>query len=130
MTSKSSGRVNTCCKVMSAIASLITMPAPGLPIGIRHHGPPSSSSAPKKFFAEEVENLVRFRGGSGVFDPSINIFRVFAEDDHVDFLRAFYRGGDAFEILNRPQTNIQIEQLTERNVQRSDAAADRSSERA
>ena len=47
MTSKSAGRVRTCWSVMSAIASLMTMPAPGLPSGIRHHGPPSISTAPK-----------------------------------------------------------------------------------
>ena len=51
MTSNSSGRVSTCCSVMSAIASLMTMPAPGFPAGILHHGPPSISTAPKKSFA-------------------------------------------------------------------------------
>src|SRR5579859_2221163 len=51
MTSNSSGRVSTCWSVMSAIASLITMPAPGFPSGIRHQGPPSSSTAPNISFA-------------------------------------------------------------------------------
>src|SRR5438874_7319373 len=51
MTSKSSGRVRICCRVMSAIASLMTKPAPGLPSGILHHGPLSISTAPKKSLA-------------------------------------------------------------------------------
>ena len=32
--------------MISAIASLIMMPPPGFPSGIRHHGPPSISTAP------------------------------------------------------------------------------------
>ena len=49
MTSNSSGRVSTCCSVMSAIASLMTRPAPGLPVGN-----PAPRSAVDLHGAEEV----------------------------------------------------------------------------
>jgi hypothetical protein len=54
---------------------------------------------------------LRFWRAGGVFDSGINIFRVFAEDYHVDFLRMFDGRGDAFEVLYRAQTHEKIEKL-------------------
>ena len=44
-----------------------------------------------KFLGQEIKYLVRFRSSAGIFDSGVNIFRVFAEDNHVDFLRTLYR---------------------------------------
>src|SRR5207302_11440173 len=82
-----------------------------------------------KFLGQEIEYLGGFWSSGGIFDSGVNIFRVFAEDNHVDLLGTLYGGGNAFEILHRPQTNIQIEQLPQRDIQGSNPAADRSSER-
>src|SRR6266480_2358993 len=198
MTSKSSGLVNTCWSVMSAIASLITMPAPGFPIGILHHGPPSNSSAPKYFFAiskpqsrnapsvnfmmlplctrvtllrwfviayvialwikrtlpERLTGLMpiptqtsSLSGAPTIFqnspafsfvpkrilsncfgnsfcrklrifcDTGVNVFRVFPEDHHIDFLRMLNGRGDTSKVLYRPQAHEKIEKLPERNVE-------------
>ena len=78
---------------------------------------------------EEIENLLRLRRPGGVLDPGINVFRVFAEDHHVDFLRMFDRRGDAFEVLHWAQTNEKIEKLPKRDVKRTNAAADRRRQR-
>ena len=83
-----------------------------------------------KFLGQEIKYLVRFRSSAGIFDSGVNIFRVFAEDNHVDLFRTLYGRGNTFEILHRPQTNIQVEQLSQRDIQGSNPAADRSRQRA
>src|SRR5579885_2862449 len=201
------------------MASLMMMPAPGFPMGIRHQGPPSNSSAPKYFFAtskpqsrnapsvnfmmlplctsvtlrrrfwmaydialctrrtvperltglipiptqtssfsgahflpklggffaraeanlvelpgklllQKVENFLRFWSAGGVFDAGVNVFRVFAEDHHVHFLGVFDRRGDTAKVLNRSQTDEEIEQLPQGHIQRPNPAADRRGQRA
>src|SRR5207248_10672993 len=67
---------------------------------------------------------------AGVFDAGVNILGVLAEDDHVHLLRMFYRRRDAAEVLHRAQADVEVEQLSERNVERTDAAANRRRERA
>ena len=67
---------------------------------------------------------------AGVFDAGVNVFGVLAEDHHVHFLRMLHRRGDAGEILHRPQANVEVEHLPQRDVQRADAAADRRGQRA
>ena len=44
---------------MSAMESLMTRPAPGLPSGILHHGPPSISTAPKNFLGDLVAPVAK-----------------------------------------------------------------------
>jgi hypothetical protein len=63
-------------------------------------------------------------------DAGIDVFRVLAEDHHVGLVRLLHRRGNALEILDRPQADIQIEFLAQRHVQRADAAADGGRERA
>ena len=83
----------------------------------------------RKFFLEKIENLLRFRCARGVFDPRINVFRVFPEDHHIHFLRMLDGRGDAFEVLHRPQAYEKIEKLTERHIERTNAAAYRRCQR-
>ncbi len=40
----------------------------------------------RKFFRHKIENLLRVRRAGGELDPRVNVFRVFAEDHHVDLL--------------------------------------------
>ena len=62
--------------------------------------------------------------------PGVDVLGVLAEDHHVDFLRMLHRRRHALEPAHRPQADIQIEHLAQRDVQRSDAAADRRGQRA
>src|SRR5207253_7872927 len=82
-----------------------------------------------KFLLKKIQDLLRLRRPGGVLDPGINVFRVFTEDHHVDFLRMFDGRGDAFEVLHWAQTNEKIEKLPERDVERTNAAPDRRRQR-
>ena len=63
------------------------------------------------------------------FDAGVNVFRVLAEDHHIDLFWALHGGGDALEPAHWAQAHVQIEQLPEGHVERSDAAADWRGER-
>ena len=69
-----------------------------------------------KFFSQKIENLLRLRRRGRVFNSGVNVFRVLAENNHVHFFRVFYGRGDTPEILNRPQTDVEIEQLPQRDI--------------
>src|ERR1700730_14961706 len=82
-----------------------------------------------KFIRKKIEKLFRFRGAGSVLDAGVNVFRVLAKDHHVHFLRMLHGRGDTFEVLDGPETNEKIEHLPERNVERTNAAADRCGQR-
>ncbi len=79
----------------------------------------------REFFGEEVEYLLRLRRACCVFDTRVDVFRILAEDHHIDLLRMLDRRRNALEPPDRSETNEQVEHLPQRDVQRSDAAADR-----
>src|SRR5262249_23641040 len=63
--------------------------------------------------------------GIGVpFDAGVNILGVLAKDHHVDFLRLLDGARHAGEIPDRAQAHVQIELLTQGDIERADAAAD------
>src|SRR4051794_18302907 len=78
---------------------------------------------------DEFQNLFRFRSSRLIIDAGINILRVFAEDNHIHFLRPFHRRGHTFEILHRAKTNIEVEHLPQSDVERTDATTHGSRER-
>ena len=96
------------------------------------------SFVPKRIFSnslgnslrEEVEHLLRFRRAAGVLDAGVDVLGVLAEDHHVDLLRMLHRRRHAREVAHRPQADVEIEHLAQRDVERADAAADRRGERA
>ncbi len=62
-------------------------------------------------------------------DACIDILGVLAEDDHIYKFRMPHRGRHTAIVAYRAQTDVQIEQLAQGNVQRTNAASDRSRER-
>src|SRR5688572_29419401 len=82
----------------------------------------------RKFLCEKIEHLLRFGRSADIFDARVNIFRVFAEDNHVDLFRMFHRRGNAREVLDGAKANIEVEHLSEGDVQGTNAATDRSGE--
>ncbi len=83
----------------------------------------------ERFLEHAHEFLVIF-GAVLEFNAGVNIFGVLAEDDHVHMFGVLHGGRHALIPTHRSLTNIQVQQLAERHIQRTDAAADRSCERA
>src|SRR4029077_15617127 len=77
----------------------------------------------------KLENLLRIWRAGGEFDACVDILRVFAEDDHINVFRMLKGRGDAFEVLHRSQENEKIEELPQRNVERTNAPAYRRGQR-
>src|SRR5690606_18873158 len=75
------------------------------------------------FLSEELDDLFCFRTAGFPLDPRINIFRVFAEDDHVHIAGFLHRTGHALEPAYRALAYVEIQFLTQGNVQRANAAA-------
>jgi hypothetical protein len=82
-----------------------------------------------KLPGKKIEHLLRFGRPGRVFDTRIDVFRVLAEDHHVDFFGMSNRRGHAAVPADRPQTDEQVEQLPQRDVQRADSAANRRRQR-
>ena len=80
-------------------------------------------------FVEEFDQA----GGVGStlfpFDPGINVFGVLAEDDNIHALGMFHRGWHALVVLDRTHAGVEIENLVQRDVQRTNTASHRSSQR-
>src|SRR6185436_9804195 len=82
-----------------------------------------------KFLRQEVEHLLRVVAPRGPLDAGVDVLGVLAEDHHVDLLGMLDRRRHALEPAHRPQADVQIQQLTKRDVERPDAAADRRRQR-
>jgi len=87
-----------------------------------------------ELFGEVVlEELLEFRSILGAFlelDACINIFGILAEDGHVDEFGLLDGRGDADEPADGAKAGVEVEDLTECDVERADAAADWRGERA
>src|SRR5207253_10439943 len=73
----------------------------------------------------EADDVLRaFRAGRPL-DAGVNVFRVLAEDDHVDLLRLADGRRDAGEVAHGTHARVEVEDLPQRDVEGADAAADR-----
>src|SRR5207248_11119696 len=78
---------------------------------------------------QEINELLRFRRAFLPLHPGIHVFCVLAKDHDIHALRMLYRRGHTLVVAHRAHTGIQIEDLPQGDVQRADAAADRSRQR-
>ena len=78
---------------------------------------------------EEVDQLFHLGRARFPLDANVNVFGIFAVDHHVQALGMAHRGRNAGKIAHGPHTGVEIENLPQRNVQRTYAAAHWSSER-
>ena len=62
-------------------------------------------------------------------DARVHVLSVLAEDDDVDLLGMLHRAGHALVVLHRAHAGVEIENLAQRHVERTNAAADRSGQR-
>ena len=83
----------------------------------------------RKLLLQEIEDLLRVGRPGGPLDARVDVLGVLAEDHHVDLLGMLHRRRHALEPAHRPQAHVQIQQLTKRDVERADAAADRRRQR-
>ena len=74
------------------------------------------------FVLQEFDQFFHLIGTFCEFDTSVDVFRVFTEDHHVCFFWFAHWGWHAFEITDWTQANVQIEFLTQSNVQGTDTA--------
>ena len=78
---------------------------------------------------EKVDQPLGIRRALLEFDARVDIFRVLTEDHDVELLRVLHRAGNTLVILHRPHAGIEIEDLPQGHVERTDAAAYRSRQR-
>ena len=83
----------------------------------------------RECFGEELLELVAIIGAMLELDAGINVLGVFAEDDHVGQLRLLHGTRHTLEPAHRSEAGVQVENLAQRDVDRTDAAADRRGER-
>src|SRR5262249_51795455 len=83
----------------------------------------------RKFLREEIEHLLGLGRARSVFDAGIDVFRVLPDDHDVDFLGMFHRRGHAVVPAYGTETDEQVQELTQRDVQRSDPTANRRGQR-
>ena len=69
--------------------------------------------------------MVRFGRAAGVFDAGVNVLGILAKDHHLHFFRMLHWRRHTGEILHRPQANVEIQHLAQRDVERANAPADR-----
>ena len=82
------------------------------------------------FVVEEVDQLFRFGSAGAPFDSRVHVFGIFAKDDHVHALRIRHGRRHAVEVAHRANAGVEVEHLAQRDVERTNAAAHRSGERA
>src|SRR2546427_6903017 len=76
------------------------------------------------FVVQKLEEFFRFGRSGFPLDADINIFGILAKDEHVHFFRLANRRRHAFKISYRPFAGVKVQELTQRDVQRTDAASD------
>jgi len=84
----------------------------------------------REALAQHREEGLRRLGARLELDAGVDVLGVLPEDDHVHLLRVLHRAGDAPEVPDRPEADVEVEQLAERHVQAPDASTDRRGQRA
>ena len=82
-----------------------------------------------QLFAQEFGELEVFGRAGLVFDTGIDVFGVLAKDHHVNFAGGLQRTGHPGIVADRAHAGIQVQILTQRDVERAEAAADRRGQR-
>mmetsp|Transcript_7532 Transcript_7532/g.16010 ORF Transcript_7532/g.16010 Transcript_7532/m.16010 type:complete len:294 (-) Transcript_7532:237-1118(-) len=74
---------------------------------------------------EHLRKSFRLLGPALEIDSGINVLRVLTEYHHIDLLWSLNRAWDSFKVSHGSETRVEIKLLSERDVQRPDAASDR-----
>ncbi len=82
------------------------------------------TDGPVHLVTQEAHELERLGGARLHLVPRIDVLGVLPEDDHVDQLGMEHGRGHAGEPAHRAQAHVEIEDLAEGDVERTDTAAD------
>ena len=85
--------------------------------------------AAQHVLVQEFEQLLHFGRPGSPLDPDINVFGIFAVNDYIHPLGMLHGRGDALEIAHRAHAGVEIENLPQRHVQRTNPAAHGSRQR-
>src|SRR4029079_19811740 len=77
---------------------------------------------------EKGNQRVRFGTLRFVLDARIHVFDVLAENDDVELLRLAHGARHAFEVADGADAGVEVQQLSQRDVERSNPPADRGRE--
>ncbi len=110
------------CRADEALRALL---GDGLDADARGVGEADLGVGLRKVLLEELEEFAVLLGAGLELDADVDVLRILAEDHHVDLLRVLHGGGHALEPTHRPETDVQVEELAQCNVERADPAADR-----
>src|SRR5438270_5258544 len=80
-------------------------------------------------FVEEFDQLGGLRCSLLPLDTGVNVLSVLPENDDIHALRMLYRRGHAAVVLHRANAGIEIEDLSQRDIQGANAASHRGCER-
>ena len=79
---------------------------------------------------QPVDDFLHLGRAGLPLDAGVDILRILPEDHHVDFLGVLHRRGNAREVADRAEADVQVQGLAQGDVQAADAAADRGGQRA
>ena len=79
---------------------------------------------------QEFEQLLGFGRAGFPLDAHVHVFRVLAEDHHIHLFWISHGRGNSRVVAHRPHARIQIQDLAQRHVERSNPAAHRRRQRA
>jgi hypothetical protein len=73
---------------------------------------------------EPCKQLLALLAACLELDTGVNVFGVLTENNHVDVLGALHRAGDTLEVSHGAKAHVEIELLSESDVQGADTTAD------
>ena len=86
-------------------------------------------AALQQVFIDEFNQAANIGAALLELDARVHILRVLAEDDNVNLLRVLHRARHTLVVLHRPHTGVEIQQLAQSYVERTNASADRCRQR-
>ena len=75
-------------------------------------------------FVQKFEQLFRFGRPGLPLDPDIDVLGVLAKNKDIQLFRMLHGRGNSFEVANWTLARIKVQNLSQRHVQRTNAAAD------
>ncbi len=79
---------------------------------------------------DPFSKFIGFRTSSRPFNPGVDILGIFPEDDHIHLFRMAHGAGNSGKITDRPETDIEVQDLSELNVEASNPFSHRRGQRA
>ena len=96
----------------------------GLGNGLDAYGTVRAHIAARKLL-DEGYHLRGFGGACIPFDACVEVFRVFAENDHIHCVRILHRAWHARNVAHRTDAGVEVKESAQKDVDRAEALAHR-----